>query len=73
MPSWVLSLMLSISNGQNLAGQTDIPAALHPIKQDAVLLTRANPEARGFFDFLTTPQAKAIIAANGYQIPFIAK
>lgn len=47
-----------------------IPAALHdPIKQDAVLLTRASPEARGFFDFLTTPQAKAIIAANGYQIP----
>ena len=47
-----------------------IPQALHdPIKQDAVLLKNAKTDARDFFNFLTSPQAKAIIVANGYQIP----
>ncbi|GBQ87043.1 molybdate ABC transporter substrate-binding periplasmic protein [Acetobacter nitrogenifigens DSM 23921 = NBRC 105050] len=46
-----------------------VPASLYPpIRQDGVLLKRGegNRAARGFMNFLQTPEAKAIIAAYGY-------
>jgi molybdate transport system substrate-binding protein len=46
--------------------------ALHtPIRQDAVLLVRAedNPAAQGFFDYLGEIEATRIIAAAGYGVP----
>ncbi len=48
-----------------------IPQDLYrPIRQDAVLLKRAekNAEARRFLDFLRSPQAQAIIKKAGYRL-----
>lgn len=48
-----------------------VPADLHDaIRQDAVLLTRAsdNAAARAFMDWLTGPEAQAIIRAEGYDV-----
>ena len=46
---------------------TEIPAALHPpIRQEAVLLARAAPSAAAFFAWLTGPEARALIEADGY-------
>ena len=47
----------------------DVPADLHaPIRQDAVLLSRAenNIAALAFLDFLRTDRARAIISGYGY-------
>lgn len=47
----------------------DVPASLHaPIRQEAVLLTRAasNEAAHAFLDWLRRPEAAVIIAASGY-------
>ena len=47
-----------------------IPAALHsPIKQDAVLLSRAkdNVAAREFMSFLSLPSSQAVIRSYGYE------
>lgn len=47
-----------------------VPSKLYsPIRQDAVLLTRAaqNQAAQAFLDFLQSPQAKAIISKHGYR------
>ncbi len=49
-----------------------IPADLHtPIRQDATLLTRGaeNAAARAFLRYLTQPEARALIAAAGYDAP----
>ena len=49
----------------------EVPGALHePIRQDAVLLARAesNPAARAFLDYLRSPEARALIARHGYRI-----
>jgi molybdate transport system substrate-binding protein len=46
---------------------TEVPAELHdPIRQDAALLTRAGEGARGFYDWLASPEARAIIESDGY-------
>ncbi len=41
-----------------------------PIRQDAVLLARAadNDDARRFFDFLQSDEARTLIAASGYGV-----
>ena len=41
------------------------------IRQDAVLLTRAgdNPAAKAFMDFLTSEDARRIIARVGFSLP----
>ncbi len=39
-----------------------------PIKQQALLLNN-NPAARGFLNFVQTPQGRAIIASFGYLLP----
>jgi len=47
-----------------------VPESTHdPIRQDAVLLIRGaeNPAARGFLAFLEGPEARAAIAAAGYE------
>jgi len=49
-----------------------VPAELHPpIEQHAVLLARGrdDPAARAFLDFLRSPDARARIAAAGYDLP----
>jgi molybdate transport system substrate-binding protein len=48
-----------------------VPERLHaPIDQGAVLLKPGadNPDARAFFEFLKSPQAKAVIRRYGYQV-----
>jgi molybdate transport system substrate-binding protein len=46
---------------------TEIPADLYPeIRQEAVLLSRAAPAAAAFFAWLTGPEARALIEADGY-------
>ena len=51
------------------AGLTEIPPDLYdPIRQDAVLLTRAGPAAAAFFDWLAGPDAADVIEADGYGI-----
>ena len=47
-----------------------VPGDLHePIKQNAILLTRAkdNADAKAFLEFLRSPEAKAKIKAAGYE------
>jgi molybdate transport system substrate-binding protein len=47
-----------------------VPGDLHePIKQNAILLTRAkdNADAKAFLEFLRSPEAKAKIRAAGYE------
>jgi molybdate transport system substrate-binding protein len=47
-----------------------VPGNLHePIRQDAILPTRAkaNADAQAFLAFLKTPEAKAKIKAAGYE------
>ena len=49
-----------------------VPAKLHaPIKQDAVLLQRANtnPAAIALMAFLKTDKTKAVITSFGYEVP----
>lgn len=49
-----------------------VPADWHSaIVQDAVLLTRNgdNPAAMGFLDLLTSADGRALIAADGYDLP----
>lgn len=49
----------------------DVPGNLHePIKQDAILLTKGkdNPAAKTLMEFMSGPQAKAIIERYGYAL-----
>ena len=49
-----------------------VPAHLHaPIRQDAILLTRAsdNAAANAFLDFLKGAEARAVVARYGYETP----
>jgi molybdate transport system substrate-binding protein len=65
-----LSYVLSPRNGTP-GSRWEVPRGLYaPIRQDAVLLTRAaaNPAARGFLDFLRGAEAKAIIETYGYGV-----
>jgi molybdate transport system substrate-binding protein len=50
----------------------DVTPSLHPpIQQDAILLQHGhdNPAATGFLAYLTSPNARQIIAQNGYGLP----
>lgn len=54
------------------ADQWLVPARLHePIEQGAVLLSygQANEAAVAFLEFLRSPEAKAVIEAEGYSVP----
>lgn len=49
-----------------------VPQDLHlPLKQDAILVTRArpNPAAQAFLDYLKSPPARVLIAQLGYDLP----
>ena len=52
------------------AAGTCPPELYAPIRQDAVLLTRAagNAAARGFLDFLRSARARAVIGSYGYSV-----
>lgn len=65
-----LSSVLSPRNPTR-GSRWDVPSGLHaPIRQDAVLLTRAsgNPAARAFLAFLRGEKARAVIRTYGYGI-----
>lgn len=65
-----LSYVLSPRN-ETEGSRWDVPADLHePIRQDAVLLSRAarNPAARGFLHFLRGAAARAVIETYGYGV-----
>lgn len=65
-----LSYLLSPRN-KTAGSRWDVPSGLHaPIRQDAVLLTRAagNPAARGFLDYLRTDEVKKVIESFGYSV-----
>lgn len=67
----IIALSLVLSDASSGAFIT-IPADMHtPIRQDAVLLRRAegNPAARALFEFLFSEPARAIIAGDGYLLP----
>ena len=62
----------SVLSGRNrhAGSRWEVPANLYaPIRQDAVLLERAqgNPAARVFLDYLGSPQARAVIESFGYR------
>ncbi len=62
----------SVLVGSRPGSHWTVPQALHaPLKQDAILLTRArnNPAAQALLDYLKTPPARAVIAALGYDLP----
>ena len=49
-----------------------VPQNLYPpLKQDAILITRArdNPAAKAFLDYLRTPAARQVIESLGYDLP----
>ena len=65
-----LSQVLGRRNGAT-GSHWEVPDELHdPIRQDAVLLARgaANPAARAFVDYLRSPEARALIARDGYRV-----
>lgn len=65
-----LSSVLALPSGSE-GSRWDVPDELYaPIRQDAVLLTRAadNAAARAFLDWLQSDEARAIIAAHGYGL-----
>lgn len=63
-----LSYVVSPRN-ETPGSRWDVPAELHaPLRQDAVLLTRAagNAAARGFLDFLRRQPVRALVESYGY-------
>jgi molybdate transport system substrate-binding protein len=63
-----LSQVLGSESGSN-GSHWVVPGDLHdPIRQNAVLLTRAkdNADAKAFLEFLRSPEAKETIKAAGY-------
>lgn len=58
--------------GARPGSRWDVDPGLHePLRQDAILLTRAReaPAAYALLAFLKTPAARALIAAGGYDLP----
>ncbi len=65
-----LSSVLSTRNRQP-GSRWEVPAGFHtPIRQDAVLLKRAedNPAARDFLGFMGSPRARKAVALAGYVV-----
>ncbi len=63
-------IALSLARGDGGAW-IEVPGDLHgPIRQDAALLKRGadNPAARAFFAWLSSPAARGIIRAAGYEV-----
>ncbi len=67
--------LVSLAQAREAAGRlghVEIPGEMHgPIVQEAALIRHAadNAAARGFFDYLASPQARALIEAAGYGVP----
>lgn len=66
-------IALSLALTPAVAARVDhavVPADWHaPLLQSMVLLPRAGDEGRAFFAFLQGPEAQAIFAAQGYDLP----
>lgn len=64
---WAISAWPLARNAPERAWR--IPAELHaPIRQDALMLGN-NPTAQAFLDFLRSPAGRALISADGYDLP----
>ncbi|MGY6533460.1 molybdate ABC transporter substrate-binding protein [Glycocaulis sp.] len=66
-----LALVVSPRN-PSPGSRWEVPETYHaPIRQDAVLLRRAeaNPAARAFMDYLASDRARAIVTSSGYGWP----
>lgn len=67
--------LVGLAQAQDYQGDLSViavpPEMYEPISQDAVLLMRAkdNAVAARFFAFLSSPEARDIIAAAGYSVP----
>ena len=62
----------SIISGPTPGSHWTVPQELYaPLKQDAILVTRArnNPAALALLDYLKSPPARAVIAELGYGVP----
>lgn len=62
----------AVISGPRPGSHWTVPQALHlPLKQDAILVTRArnHPAGQAFLDFLKTPQAQAVLTDLGYDLP----
>lgn len=47
-----------------------LPESMHePLRQRMVLLRRAPPDAQAFYDFVRQPDARRILARNGFSLP----
>jgi molybdate transport system substrate-binding protein len=64
-----LSQVLGSKSGKKGSSWSVLGNLHEPIRQDAILLTRAkdNADAQAFLAFLKTPEAKANIKAAGYE------
>ena len=66
-------IALSLALTPAVAARVDhavVPSGWHaPLRQSMALLPRAGDEARAFFEFLQGPEARAIFAAQGYDLP----
>lgn len=62
----------SVLAGPKPGSRWEVDPALHePLRQDAILVTRArdNPAARAFLEYLKSPAAQAVIESAGYALP----
>jgi molybdate transport system substrate-binding protein len=62
----------SVLAGGKAGSQWLVPQNLYPpLKQDAILITRAqnNPAAKALLAYLKTPAAREVIEALGYDLP----
>ena len=63
----------SLAFSPNLGGRLRywlIPETLHsPLRQEMTLLSGAGPDARRFFDFLQSAEARAAFSENGFATP----
>lgn len=69
-------IALSLALSPAVAARVDhvvVPADWHqPLVQSMALLPRAGADAQAFFAFLQGPEAQAIFAAQGYDLPDVA-
>ena len=67
----IFALSLAISPAFSDAGTYSLlPATLHkPIRQKMVVLKRGENSARGFYNYLQQPAARAVLRRYGFVLP----
>ena len=70
--TWAASEPTATSISSQPGSQWLVPQNMYPpLKQDAILVTRAqnNPAAKALLDYLKTPAAREVIQSLGYDLP----